>query len=195
MFRKVRGRVDQPLLAKRFARIILFKIWCLGAEGTRFQLLGVSKESYKNKCGFLFEKYYNNRMKKTGGKKDIEALLKSQTNKITNEIKGHMSALGEEYQGRMEAVAEQVGGIKEDITQIKDTLDSHTKLLNTHTVILNSHTETLNSHTETIGSIKEDIEVIKSDISTIKLDLKKKVDYDEFATLEKRVARLESKRG
>lgn len=39
----------------------------------------------------------------------------------------------------------------------------------------------------------EDIEIIKSDVEFIKNSLKKKVDIDEFAFLEKRVALLERK--
>ncbi|HBT81555.1 MAG: hypothetical protein A3H73_03210 [Candidatus Taylorbacteria bacterium RIFCSPLOWO2_02_FULL_50_120] len=52
---------------------------------------------------------------------------------------------------------------------------------------------TQESHTEMIGQMKEDIEVIKSDIGIIKTDLKQKVDRSEFAVLERRVLRLESK--
>jgi len=44
-----------------------------------------------------------------------------------------------------------------------------------------------------IGSIMENIEVIKSDIEIIKNSLKKKVDLEEFAMLEKRVIILENK--
>ncbi|HEY9583262.1 MAG TPA: hypothetical protein VJK09_03095 [Candidatus Paceibacterota bacterium] len=70
-----------------------------------------------------------------------------------------------------------------------------------HTGVLIEHMDerfdavntTLTSHSEMIGSMKVDIEVIKTDISTIKFALKRKVDYDEFAKLEKRVLSLEHK--
>lgn len=39
----------------------------------------------------------------------------------------------------------------------------------------------------------EDIEIIKADIQVIKNELKRKVDRDEFAVLEKRVLFLEKK--
>jgi len=42
--------------------------------------------------------------------------------------------------------------------------------------------------------VKEDIEVIKTDIEFIKDGLRKKMDYDEFNALERRVALLESRR-
>ena len=44
----------------------------------------------------------------------------------------------------------------------------------------------LDSHTEMIGAIAEDV-------STIKGDLKRKVDYDEFLSLVKRVRKIEGK--
>ena len=43
-----------------------------------------------------------------------------------------------------------------------------------------------NQHTEMIGTIMEDISLIKS-------SLKKKVDYDEFISLVRRVQKIESK--
>ena len=51
----------------------------------------------------------------------------------------------------------------------------------------------INIHTEMIGSMAADIEIIKSDVEFIKNSLKKKVDIDEFAFLEKRVSLLERK--
>jgi len=47
--------------------------------------------------------------------------------------------------------------------------------------------------TEMTAKSTEDIEIIKSDIEFIKNSLKKKIDIDEFAVLEKRVALLERK--
>jgi hypothetical protein len=51
----------------------------------------------------------------------------------------------------------------------------------------------LDSHTEMLGSVKVDLEIVKADIEFIKHSLKKKVDIDEFATLERRVALLEKR--
>ncbi len=48
-------------------------------------------------------------------------------------------------------------------------------------------------HTEMIGSLMEDVQIIKSDVQFLKVELKRKVDYDEFDALAKRVALLESK--
>jgi hypothetical protein len=51
----------------------------------------------------------------------------------------------------------------------------------------------LDSHTEIIASIKEDMEIVKINVELIKDSLKRKVDIDEFATLERRVGVLEAK--
>jgi len=53
--------------------------------------------------------------------------------------------------------------------------------------------ETLKDHTEMIAKNAENIEIIKSDIEFIKNSLRKKVDLEEFETLEKRVLLLERK--
>lgn len=52
----------------------------------------------------------------------------------------------------------------------------------------------LDSHTEMIGNLAVDVSLIKDDISFIKNSLKKKVDYDEFTALERRVLLLEKRR-
>jgi hypothetical protein len=38
-----------------------------------------------------------------------------------------------------------------------------------------------------------DLEIVKKDLTFIKQDLKRKVDYDEFSALEKRVLALENR--
>jgi len=38
-----------------------------------------------------------------------------------------------------------------------------------------------------------DMTIVKEDVSVIKSDLKKKVDYDEFLSLVKRVQKIEAK--
>ncbi|MCK9419503.1 MAG: hypothetical protein M0R70_09020 [Nitrospirae bacterium] len=49
------------------------------------------------------------------------------------------------------------------------------------------------NHTEMIGALLEDVQIIKSDVQFLKVELKRKVDYDEFDALAKRVALLEAK--
>lgn len=42
-----------------------------------------------------------------------------------------------------------------------------------------------------VDRLQEDMDIVKSDISKIKTDLKRKVDYDEFEKLEKRMIKVE----
>lgn len=53
--------------------------------------------------------------------------------------------------------------------------------------------EQLSSHTEMISSLMEDVSIIKSDVQIVKAELKRKVDYDEFDALVRRVSLLEAK--
>jgi len=52
---------------------------------------------------------------------------------------------------------------------------------------------TQKTQTEMIGSLMEDVQIIKSDVQFLKVGLKRKVDYDEFDALTKRVSLLEAK--
>ena len=78
--------------------------------------------------------------KSSNNKNDFAAILKP----YNEDIKRHMSALSEEFQGRVEGVAEMIGQLMVDMTEVKN-------------------------------------------------GLKAKVTQDDFARLEKRVVRLETK--
>jgi|GEM_PF-2097124 len=81
---------------------------------------------------------------------------------------------------------EHLKGIREDSIILNRKINNITEVLSDHTRILNEHTKKLDSHTEMIGVLMEDVSVIKS-------DLKRKVDYDDFLALTRRVQKLESK--
>ena len=49
------------------------------------------------------------------------------------------------------------------------------------------------SQTEMVGTLMEDMIIVKEDLSSIKSDLKRKVDYDDFLALVRRVQKIESK--
>lgn len=85
----------------------------------------------------------------------------------------HLGVIVEHIDDKVSLVAEQYGDIKKDISGIKDTL---------------------NSHTEMIGRLNIDVTIIKEDVEFIKSSLKKKIDIEEFAALERRVALLEKRR-
>lgn len=95
--------------------------------------------------------------------------MKHHTEKLISESRKeterYLGALSEEFQGRVTGIAEQFNGVN--------------KKLDVHTVM--------------IGGMKEDIEVIKMNIEIIKADLHKRVTYDDFAALTKRVTLLEKK--
>ncbi|HYA87723.1 MAG TPA: hypothetical protein VEI57_11745 [Nitrospirota bacterium] len=46
---------------------------------------------------------------------------------------------------------------------------------------------------EQVATLTGDMQIVKTDLEFIKSSLRKKVDYDEFSALEKRVAMLEAK--
>ena len=110
-------------------------------------------------------------MKKAGNKKDGSG-------NVAQELR-NLGVLIEDTNHKVSVVAEQCLGLKGDIKGIKQTLDEHTK--------------TLTSNTEMIAKVATDVEIVKTDIEFIKGGLRKKVDYEEFIVLEKRVAAVESK--
>jgi peptidoglycan hydrolase CwlO-like protein len=102
-----------------------------------------------------------------------EKKLKNILDKQRQEYQNYLGVMVEDFKSQVRLIAEQYDSIRAK---------------------LDSHTETLNSHTEMIVSMKEDIEIMKVDIAFIKSGLKKKVDYEEFEELVKRVAILEAKK-
>ena len=84
----------------------------------------------------------------------------------------NLGALFEDNNHKLSAVAEQYSNLDAKVDSIQ---------------------KTLNSHTEMIGKVSMDVEIVKTDIEFIKGGLRKKVDYEEFVALEKRVAFVESK--
>lgn len=123
---------------------------------------------------------------------------KIKSNKVSKSVQ--VGALFEHIDEKVDLVIEQFGGINRKLDEHTKTLDQHSGILDKHTQILDKHTQqfgqinkTLDSHTEMLGSMKVDLEVVKADIEFIKHSLKKKVDIDEFATLERRVTLLEKR--
>jgi methyl-accepting chemotaxis protein len=126
----------------------------------------------------------------------LREILKEQR----EEYQRYLKVSIEDFESKIDLIAEQHGDIKKDIGGIKKTLDEHSEILQEHSEILQEHSEILQehseilqehseilaSHTEMIGSIMTDVEIIKTDIEFIKHSLKKKVDLDEFVTLEKK---------
>jgi len=122
-----------------------------------------------------------------------EKTLKNILTDQRKEYERYMGALSEDTQSKISAVAEQFSGMQEQFVEMREQFVGMQEQFTGMQETLNSHTETLESHTEMIGQIKEDVEIIKMDIEFIKGGMKKKVDYDEFAVLEKRLSLLESR--
>ncbi len=98
--------------------------------------------------------------------------MKKVTKDITREMKHYLGALAETHN-------EHLKGIKEGFIVVNRKIDNMTK--------------TLDSHTEMIGVLTTDMTIVKEDLAVIKSDLKRKVDYDDFLSLVKRVQKIESK--
>ena len=81
----------------------------------------------------------------------------------SEDMKRYMGALSEDFQGRVYAIGEQFGGLNGKLDKLHNS----------------------------VGHIERNIAVMKGDIEFIKIGLKRKVDYDEFSSLAKRVAALE----
>lgn len=114
--------------------------------------------------------------------KEVDEILRP----YNADIKRHMSALSEDFQGRVKVVAEQFVGLNGKIDNLQHTVDRHTEKIDR----LQS---TIDSHTEMIGALMTDVSTIKGNVEFLKGGLKKKVDYDEFLALERRLSLVESK--
>src|SRR3989344_4250303 len=130
--------------------------------------------------------------------------MKSKKQKIQINSGQELRRLGvliEHVDGNVNLIAEQYGELKKDIGSIKKTLDSHTEMIGDLTVGLEIVKEDFKTTKEDLEIVKSDvkttridIEIIKTDIELIKNSVKKKIDIDEFAALEKRVLLLEKHR-
>ncbi|MBI2097397.1 MAG: hypothetical protein HYT46_00450 [Candidatus Vogelbacteria bacterium] len=93
-----------------------------------------------------------------------------------DEMKRYLGSLKEHFTDGVKAIGEKVDFLSEKMDRKFEQVDAK-----------------LDSHTEMIGKIMLDIEIIKSDIQIIKTDVKRKVDYEEFSKLEKRVHLIEAR--
>lgn len=108
-------------------------------------------------------KFFSDMHEKSDAK--IKGYINIQRAKTDEDIKRYIGIVSEDFQGQVKVISEQYGDI----------------------------TKKLDSHTEMIGRMAEDIEVIKANVEFLKGGMKKKVDYDEFLALERRLSLLESK--
>ncbi len=89
-----------------------------------------------------------------------------------------------------EILSEQRSEFQHVVGVFKEDLESKINLIAEQYQDIKS---TQKTHTEMIGSLMEDSQIIKADGQFLKRELKRKVDYDEFDALAKRVSQLEAK--
>ena len=82
------------------------------------------------------------------------------------EYQHYLGVIAEQFQQNLKLIAESVGDLQKQLISLREMVAKNT----------------------------EDIEVIKLELTSIKNMLKRKVDTDEFESLEKRVAMLEHRR-
>jgi hypothetical protein len=119
--------------------------------------------------------------------------MKKAVKYTSKEMKHYLDASAEIYNENLKGIREGSVLVNRKLDKMQETLDEHTKILDGHTEILTEHTKKMDSHTEMIGSLMEDMAIVKEDVSVIKSDLKKKVDYDDFLSLVRRVQKIEAK--
>lgn len=102
-------------------------------------------------------------------RKEFESFLKKQK----KEFQAYVGVLYEKFEGEVRLLAESVSDLQRQLVIIRDMVARNT---------------------EDIEMMKMDILIIKEDTESIKHTLKKRVDVDEFAALEKRVLILERNR-
>lgn len=102
----------------------------------------------------------------------LKSILDDRFDSQEDKFQRHMGVLVEQFEAQTKLIAEAVSGIQEQLIAIK---------------------EMVAKNTEDIQEMKVHMEIMKSDIEIIKQNLRRKVDLEDFETLEKRVMFLEKK--
>lgn len=102
----------------------------------------------------------------------------------------------EYIQDQVKVIAEQtsgIGGIKKVMDRTEKNIDNIEADIDAIKVAMKIMKTDMELTKNDIEAIKADMKVIKTDSEVIKYGLKKKIDIDEFATLERRVSTLENR--
>ena len=124
-----------------------------------------------------------------------------------DEIKRHFGVVVEDLEDKIELVAEghldinrrldgidgHLDGIDGRLDGIDGRLDGMDGRLDGIDGRLDRVDGKIDALSEQVAANSEDLTIIKGDLNIIKQDLKKKVDYDDFAALERRVLALEAR--
>jgi basic membrane lipoprotein Med (substrate-binding protein (PBP1-ABC) superfamily) len=123
-------------------------------------------------------------VKKEKSKRGTASDFKSALKETASDFKRYIGAISEDFQHRTAAIAEQY-------TSIRKTQDAHTEMIDT----VAEDVSILKEKTAAIERIERDVAITKEDAEFIKSGMKRKVDFEEFAALERRVSLLEKQRG
>jgi len=109
----------------------------------------------------------------------LKEILDERLDEKEDKFQRHVGVLVERFESQTQLIAESVSGIQQQLIAIKE--------------MVAKNTEDIQEMKVEVFSTRKDIEMIKSDIVIIKQNLRRKVDLDDFETLEKRVMFLEKK--
>lgn len=120
-----------------------------------------------------------------------EQKLNSILDEQRNEYQRYLGVLAEDFKSQIKLIAESMSGIQEQLVALRDMVVKNTEDIEIIKIEMFQTKKDIEIMKVDILETKKDIEIIKGDIGFIKNSLKKKVDTEEFAFLEQRVAALE----
>ncbi len=137
-----------------------------------------------------------------------EEKLKRILEKQRKEYQEYIGILSEDFRAQTKLIAEAQADLQKQLVVIRETIAKITETITDLQVQVVAIKEMVAKNTEDIEAMKiemiamkkdmiamkKDIEIMKADISTIKYELKRKVSWDEFEALEKRVLILEKEK-
>lgn len=142
-------------------------------------------------------KKMKNKQEKTFKENDVMVLLENINNGI--EV---IAESQQQLQADMTEVKEDVAELKTDVAELKTdvaVLKKDVSELKTDVAVLKTDVAELKTDVSVlktdVSELKTDMTDVKEELSEIKFKLDRKVSYDDFEKLEKRVLRLESARG
>ena len=121
----------------------------------------------------------------------LKEILKEQR----EEFQGYIGTLGESFESQVKILAESVLGIQQQLIALREMVAVNTKRIEIIREMVVSNAENIEIIREMVARNAENIEIMKADIQFIKQSFKRKVDLEEFESLEKRVLFLEKKIG
>jgi len=109
------------------------------------------------------------------------------------EMKRYLGALTETHNEHLKAIKENSILTNSRLDKMDGRLDKMDDHFGNIEQKLDSHTEMIGILSESVSKLESDMVVVKEDLSFIKGDLKKKVDYEDFLSLVRRVQKIEAK--